>query len=215
MNEYVDDAGYVDYAGLAERQSDLNGYLASLGSAPFDAMGRDEKLALLINAYNAFTLRLILDYYPLDSIRDIASGDRWDAERFKIAGTTYSLNQIEHEQIRPKFREPRIHFALVCAAVGCPKLRNEAFTGERLEEQLEDQTRYVHSHDRWFRFDAASNAVDLTQLYDWYGGDFKQEAGSVLQFASRYSPELKAALDAGAKPKVRWLDYDWSLNARR
>ena len=121
-------------------------------TAPIDELGRDERLALLINAYNAFTLRLILDHYPVASITDIPADQRWDAVRWRLAGETYSLNQIEHELVRPNFREPRIHFALVCAAVGCPPLRTEAYTGELLEEQLEGQTRYSHAHDRWLRY---------------------------------------------------------------
>ncbi len=212
LAEYVDDTGMVDYAGLAQEHAALDAYIATLADAPFGALGRDEKLALLINAYNAFTLRLILDSYPVASIRDIPADKRWDAVRWKLAGETYSLDQIEHEQIRPKFAEPRVHFALVCAAMGCPKLRNEAYEGARLNEQLEDQTRYALSHDRWFAFDPATNTVKLTQLFNWYGGDFAQQAGSALAFAARYSPELEKALDAGNKPKIEWLDYDWSLN---
>ena len=212
VREFVDEAGLVDYQGLQGRANDLNSYIRTIRQAPFEAMSRDGKLALLINAYNAFTLRLILDHYPLDSIRDIPSDERWDAVRWNVAGKTYSLNQIEHEEIRPKFAEPRIHFALVCAAIGCPKLRNEAFEPERLEAQLEDQTRYVHTHERWFSFDEQSNVARLTSLYNWYGGDFVQEAGSVLEFAAQYSSPLRRTLDEEEDVTIDWLDYDWSLN---
>jgi hypothetical protein len=177
-------------------------------------MGRDQKLALLINAYNAFTLRLILDHYPLGSINDIPDQERWKAKRWRLAGETVSLDQIEHERIRPKFAEPRIHFALVCASVGCPKLRGEAYVAERLEEQLEAQARTIHGDSRWFSFDADAKTVRLTQLYRWYGGDFKQQAGSVPAFAAQFSPALKKALDEGEKVDLRWIDYDWSLNGR-
>ena len=104
--------GAVDYASLAADRADLDTYLEALASAPFDAMSRDEKLALLINAYNAFTLALILDYYPVDSIKDIPADERWDAVRWKLGGRTLSLSQIEHEELRAKFVEPRIHFAI-------------------------------------------------------------------------------------------------------
>lgn len=116
--------------------------------------------------------------------------------------------------MRPKFEEPRIHFALVCAAVGCPPLRNEAYTAQRLEEQLQSQTDYVHRHTTWFQFERATNRADLTKLYGWYGGDFEQVTpnGSVLEFAARYSPWLKQALDQGKNPDVGYLPYDWSLN---
>ncbi|RUL87961.1 VTT domain-containing protein [Tautonia sociabilis] len=212
LKAHVREGGWVDYRGLARDIGQLDAYLARLARAPFDAMGRDEKLALLINAYNAFTLRLILELYPIDSIKSIPADKRWDAVRWRVGTHTWSLNQIEHEQIRPKFREPRIHFALVCAAVGCPPLRREAYTAGRLEQQLEDQARYVHTHDRWFRLAPGGRTVWLTSLYKWYGGDFEQVAGSVLSFAARYRADLARLIAAGRAPAVRWLDYDWSLN---
>lgn len=215
LHKHVDKDGWIDYEGLRSEAASLDTYIASLAKAPFADFDRDEKLALLINAYNAFTLRLILDYYPIKSIKDIPSAKRWDAKRWRVGPMTLSLNQIEHEQIRPKFAEPRIHFALVCAAIGCPKLRNEAYQAQRIEEQLEDQTRYVHSHDRWYRYQSGAKDVRLTKLYNWYGSDFKQVAGSVLDFAARYSSPLQAALDKDKKPHIRWLNYDWTLNDRK
>jgi membrane protein DedA with SNARE-associated domain len=206
--------GWVDYRGLKEQEERLDAYLRAVADAPFDRMGRNEKLALLINAYNAFTVRLILDYYPLRSIQDIPAAKRWDDRRWQVGPYTWSLNQIEHEQIRPKFEEPRIHFALGCAAIGCPKLRNEAYRADRLDKQLEDQAVYSHSHERWFRFEPDTGVVYLTRLYLWYGGDFRQVAGSVLDYAGRYSPELRRALEAGNRPGIRWLEYDWSLNSK-
>ncbi len=214
LKKHVDDAGGVDYRALKADRAALDAYVASLAKAPLAQMGRNERLTLLINAYNAFTLRLIVEHYPIDSIKDIPDGQRWDAKRWNLAGNTWSLNEIEHEQVRPHFKEPRIHFALVCAAVGCPPLRNEAYAVDRLEEQLAAQAKYVHTHDRWFQFDASSGVVRLTSLYDWYGGDFEQAAGSVLSYAAGHSPQLKAALDAGKTPKVQFLDYDWALNQK-
>jgi len=215
LKQYVNDAGGVDYAGLMPERQTLQTYISRIADAPFDKLGRDEKLALLINAYNAFTLELILEHWnngQLDSIKDIRN--QWTDQRWTIAGQTYSLNQIEHEQIRPKFKEPRIHWAVVCAAVGCPPLRSEAFVAGQLDEQLADQARYVHTHDKWYRYDQPANAVHLTQLYNWYGGDFEQVAGSVLAYAAQYDPGLKQALDAGQPPRIKWLDYDWSLNSQ-
>ncbi|MDX1682863.1 MAG: DUF547 domain-containing protein, partial [Phycisphaeraceae bacterium] len=113
---------------------------------------------------------------------------------------------------RPNFREPRIHFALVCAAIGCPPLRTEAYTGERIDKQLEDQTRYVHAHPRWFRR-TGPDQIHLTRLYDWYGGDFEQIAGSVLAWVGRYQPEVARQIEADNPPDIKWLDYDWTLNA--
>lgn len=217
LKQHVNGRGGVDYAGLMRDQGRLQDYLGSIGEAPFDELGRDGKLALLINAYNAFTLELILEHWQdgrLQSIRDIPSEQRWDDVRWKVGKQVWSLNQIEHEQIRPKFREPRVHWALVCAAVSCPPLRAEAYASERLDAQLEEQARYVHAHPRWFRWLLERGVVGLTQLYQWYGGDFEQTDGSLLEYASRYAPQLKSALQAGRKPRIEWLEYDWRLNTQ-
>lgn len=212
LHRHVDDAGRVNYPALRAEAAALDAYLTALAGAPFDNLGRDEKLALLLNAYNAFTLRLVLDHYPVKSIRDIPEGQRWSDRRWRVGGRTWSLNDLEHEQIRPKFREPRVHFALVCAAKGCPPLRNEAYRAGELERQLDDQARRIHAGRAWFWVEPDATAVHLTQLYDWYGGDFAQVAGSVLAFVGRYSPEVRKAVDGGKSPRIEWLPYDWSLN---
>lgn len=217
LNKYVSDAGGVNYAGLLSERETLEAYIQRIAKAPFDEMGRDQKLALLINAYNAFTLELILEHYnggQLASIKDIPSDQRWESKRWHIGDKTLSLNQIEHEQIRPKFKEPRIHWALVCAAVGCPPLRNEAFAADRLEEQLADQAKYVHSHDKWYKYEQQANTVHLTQLYNWYGSDFEQVTDSVLAYVSQFDSALKQAIEAGRTPRIQWLEYDWSLNSQ-
>lgn len=213
LKQHVDDDGWVDYEALRRSPAALDGYLETVAAAPFDELGRDEKLALLINAYNAYTLKLILDNWPVGSIRSDID-DPWKGPTWNVGGRRWTLDQIEHEQIRPNFAEPRIHFAVVCAAVGCPPLRNEAYAADRLEAQLADQTRYVHAHGTWARFDEAAGTLHLTKLYDWYGGDFEQAAGSVLAYVGRHMPAVQRAVDAGRKPRVRWLDYDWSLNSR-
>ncbi len=210
LRAHVTEGGWVDYRGLSREIGELDGYLEQLALVPFDELGRDEKLALLINAYNAFTLKLILEHYPIDSIKSIPDELRWDAVRWRVGTHLWSLNQIEHEQIRPNFREPRVHFALVCAAVGCAPLRAEAYTAKRLEEQLNDQTRFVHSHARWFQRQGA-DVVGLTSLYKWYAGDFEQVAGSVWSFAARYIEGMDEI--ANREPTIYWLDHDWVLNA--
>ena len=214
LREHVDEDGWVDYEGLLNKEDELDDYLDTIASAPFDELGRDEKLALLINGYNASTLKLILNHYPLDSIMDIKAEDRWDLKEWEIGGKTYSLNQIEHEQIRPNFKEPRIHFAVVCAAVGCPPLRNEAYDARRIEEQLQDQAEYVHDHATWFQFDADRASLKLTKLYKWYGGDFEQASGSVLNYVAQFSDALQNAVDEEETRAPQWLPYDWTLNSR-
>lgn len=213
LQSHVDQHGWVDYEGLQADELALDSYLASIAKAPFAELGRDQKLTLLINAYNAATLKLILEHYPIASIQDIPDSQRWDAVRWDIGGNVWSLNQIEHEQIRPKFTEPRVHFALVCAAIGCPPLRNEAFQADRLDQQLQQQAEYVHRHGTWFQYHSDKPELRLTKLYSWYGGDFEQAAGSVTAFAARYDSALQAALESGTAPAPQWLPYDWTLNS--
>lgn len=211
LRRYVDSRGLVDYAGLAEERGALDQYLGSLGAADFAPLSRDAKLAWLINAYNAFTLRLILDHRPVASIKDIEGA--WDRPVCKILGRELSLNQLEHEEIRAKFKEPRVHFALVCAAIGCPRLRAEPYVAKRLHEQLEDQTRWCHAGERWFVLDEAGSSLGLTRLYQWYGGDFGPRC-ELLGFVRRYAPQLDGALRAGKNFDLRFLDYDWQLNSK-
>ena len=163
LEEFVTADGKVDYAGLMKNTGRLDAYIASLGNAPFDDLSRDEKLAMLINAYNACTLRPVLDYWPISSIWDIPYADRWAAERWRIGSLTLSLQQIENDYLRARFREPRIHFTINCASVGCPPLRREAYSGNRIEAQLQAQAEVVHGHDRWVRLDGET--VYLTRLY--------------------------------------------------
>ena len=226
LRTYVSDAdggGWIDYTALKANDRDaLNRYIDDLGRASYDALGRNEKLAMLMNAYNAFTIKLIIEFWDDDKLisiyRDIPKEKRWDDVRWKIGGNVWSLNQIEHEQIRPKFKEPRIHWAVVCAAEGCPPLRREAYTGAKLDAQLDDQARIVHGHERWVRYErdaeAGGGTIHLTRLYDWYSGDFEQSDGGVLEHAAKFIPELREDLKAGRRPRVRWIEYNWDLNHR-
>lgn len=210
LKAHVQD-GRVDYGALKAAPGDLDAYLAVLADAPFGDLDRDGKLALLINAYNAFTLKLMIDHGPVASIQDIPAGERWDAERWTLGGRTVSLTAIEHEELRTKFVEPRVHFAINCASVGCPPLRGEAYVPERLDAQLEDQARTIHGDVRWLRVQHNSalkhHTVHLTRLYLWYADDFAQVDGTPLAFASRWVPEL-----GEGRWEIAWLDYDWSVN---
>ncbi len=216
LDRFVNEAGGVDYAGLAANPDDLLAYHASLADVPWSELDRDEKLALLLNAYNSFTLELMIDWLDkpgIEGIRDIPSAQRWEAERWNIGGNVWSLDQIEHVQIREHFIEPDYHFAAVCAAIGCPPLRTEVYTGERLEEQLRDQARIVHEDGtRWFQYDRENGVLHLTPLYQWYRGDFEQVKPDILQYAAQYNDTLAADLEAGIRPTVRWLEYSWALN---
>lgn len=211
LKAHVRDGG-VDYKALHANREDLDQYVELLGGVDFDAVGRNEKLALLINAYNAFTLKLIIDNWPVKSIKDILDGEPWDAKLWKIGDLSLSLNDIEHEYIRKRFKEPRIHFAVNCASISCPPLRGEAYRADALDRQLQEQTELVHTQPLWMKLDKNSRVVELTRLYLWYGGDFEQAKGSVLEFAAQYNESLAELMRDGKPPTVEYLEYDWNLN---
>lgn len=212
--------GRVDYRALQRDSSELDAYLdavAALPSADFDAWPRREQLALLLNLYNAATLRLIADHYPVKSIRDIGllPGAAWRERRVRFGGKKWTLDEIEHDLIRKKYGEPRIHFALVCAADGCPTLRPEPYAGTRLETQLDDQARHFLARTNANRFDPATGTLWLSPIFDWYRADFRGSS-NLLEFVRRYLPsDAATALGSNAAPAaVRFSDYDWRLNEK-
>lgn len=214
----------VDYAALKRDRRDLNQVLAGLSAVSpgeFNTFTRDQRMAFLINAYNAFTLELILTKYPdLESIRDLGSilKSPWKQEFFTLLGARRSLDWVEHDQLRAKFRDPRIHAAVNCASVGCPALRNEAFTAERLDAQLDDgMERFLRDRTR-NRYRAGR--LEVNPIFDWYGGDFANGNGGyndIRDLFARYAvvltddPAGRQALRA-RKVKPEFLDYDWRLN---
>jgi len=209
----VREDGRVYYDKLAKDTAALDKYIAQLGGADFEALPRDEKLALLINAYNAFTLKLIAENWPLGSINDIPEDKRWKAKRWQIGGLgAVSLDEIEHSYLRPKFSEPRIHFAVNCASEGCPPLRQFAYTGARIDAQLEDSATRAHNDPRFLKLH--KDKVELTRLYLWFRGDFAQKAGSPVKFAAQFNEDLAARLDKGSID-VEIMEYDWSINAAK
>lgn len=204
--------GRVDYAGLKKDSADLDAWLAfaaKADEADFKGRPREQRLAFLINLYNAATLRLILDRYPIASIRDI--GPAWDPNKswklpsVKVFGRTISLNTVEHEMIRPIFNEPRVHFALVCAAKGCPPLRSEAYDGARLNAQLDDQARTFLSQKAKNDASRAGETAYLSPIFKWYMKDFGGSKKSVLAFVKKWLPVEDSWT-------VDWTEYDWSLN---
>nr|WP_254448821.1 DUF547 domain-containing protein [Spirosoma rhododendri] len=213
LKKHVDGRGLVDYKGLKRDEALLNQYLDLLSRTPPAASWSvNEKMAYWINAYNAFTVRLILNHYPLKSIKDIGPAVQipfvntpWTEKFFTIGGQKMSLDNIEHGTLRKQFTEPRIHFALVCAARSCPRLRNEAYTPARLAGQLNEQ-------GVGFLNDPTKNAVtpgraSLSKLFDWYNRDFEKNSRSVVYWVNRYS-QTKINADT----PVSYLDYDWRLN---
>jgi len=215
LSKAVDQDGRVDYERLQAEPTSLEEYTESLAALNFEALSRDAKLSTLINAYNAFTLQLILDHYPIESIKDIPREERWEARRWSLGGALVSLDEIEHQRLRAHFREPRIHFAINCASESCPPLQPKAFESGTLNEQLDQAAERMHDPaQRWYTWDADSNRARLSRIYLWYHGDFEEVAGSVAAFAARYHEPLNEALaESGAD--VGYLDYDWSLNKTR
>jgi hypothetical protein len=211
----------VDYAKLNAAPAELDAYLKDLESVPaaeFAKWGKAEKLALLLNLYNAQTLRLIVDHYPVKSIRSIGTlpGAAWRELVVRFGGQMFSLDHLENKIIRVEYKEPRIHFALVCAAVSCPPLRSEPYVGARLSEQLDDQARKFLGTPESNRYDAASNTLYLSEIFNWYGEDFTKAAGSPANYVKPFLPKTQRdAFADPAKAKVKFTDYDWALNSRK
>lgn len=231
LDEYVQefDGGQVtavDYAGITGARSRLTSYLDSLAAVSrpeFDSWAEAEQLAFLINGYNAWTVDLIVsEYSQIDSIRDIGflPGAAWRRNIVSLFGEQVSLDDVEHGMIRgwDRYQEPRIHFAVNCAAIGCPALRAEAYTGPELESQLEDSTRLFLS-DRSRNY-IEGDAVYISRIFDWYEEDFEQGwlgVNSVHEFLVRYAEVLGASPEQSAglrqeSLRIRYLDYDWGLN---
>ncbi|MEM8875612.1 MAG: DUF547 domain-containing protein [Planctomycetota bacterium] len=210
LREHVTPAGLVDYDALRSAPDRLDAYVAFLATADLQAMPDAERLATLINAYNAFTLRLIADYPGISSIMEIPEDKRWKHARWNLAGQIVSLDGLEHQIIRKQFDEPRIHWAVVCAAISCPPLRPEAYTGDGLDAQLSDQSRIVHTSPKWLQFNAGSNLLKVTPLYNWYGSDFGEGHPAIVANVAPYVD----GLSAGDSPSIDWLHYDWSLNTQ-
>ena len=212
LRTHVNEMGLVDYEGIIADSTRFNRYLNTLRNHHPNQKNwsREERLAFWMNAYNAFTVKLIIDNYPTESIKDIKSGipfvnGVFDIDFIEIEGEKYSLNNIEHGIIRPKFREPRIHFAVNCAARSCPKLANFAYRAERLEQQLEQVTREFVNGDKNV---LTPDRVQLSKILSWYWMDFKKQYKSRIEFLNQYSEGVQIDADAA----VVFLDYNWRLN---
>ncbi len=208
LKKYVSETGFVDYKGF-KNDPLFKEYLNELSNHPPQPnWTKNEKLAYWINAYNAFTIQLIIDNYPVKSIKEIGGtfGSPWDIEFIQIGGRTYNLNQIEHEILRKQFNEPRIHFAIVCASVSCPKLRNEAYVPEKLNDQLNDQVKeFINDSSKNI---ISENSVKLSQIFNWFKSDFTKK-GSLIDFLNRYSK-----VKISPKAKISYLKYNWNLNGK-
>jgi hypothetical protein len=224
-------ASAVRYEGFARDRAQLKAYLDSLSAVTrqeFEGWTRPQQLAFLINAYNAYTVEKILSRWPnLKSIRDFGSfiGNPWKDSFFTLLGKPMTLDGIEHDTIRAPgaYDDPRIHFAVNCASLGCPMLREESYVTARLDAQLEEQTARFLSDRSRNRYDPASAKLQVSKIFDWYGKDFSRGwkgYDSVSQFLARHAdrladaPEQRERIRAQQVP-VAFLDYDWALNEAR
>ncbi|MEL6815146.1 MAG: DUF547 domain-containing protein [Cyanobacteria bacterium J06598_3] len=226
LSSYVDDQGLVDYTSLQGDRQALDAYNASLQLTPaatYESWSEADQIAFLINAYNSLTLKSIIDESPIkNSIKDIIGV--WRFKKHGLLEDKQTLNNIEHDILRANFNEPRIHAALVCAAISCPYLRQEPFTGENLDAQLDDQSKIFISRPEAFEIDRANNEVKLSAIFDWFGEDWVLSyattegfAGSdsqraVLNFISGYLSEADSEYLKAGGYTISYSDYDWSLN---
>ena len=202
LKKHVSEKGNVNYKGFKKDKSNLKSYLALLSEKiPDDAWSKEDKLAYWINAYNAFTVKLIVDRYPLKSIKDIESP--WDYRFIKLGDKWYTLNDIEHKILR-KMDDPRIHFGIVCASFSCPKLQNKAFISATINSQLDDATKEFLADSE--RNNLSENSIQLSKIFKWFSKDFKKE-GSLIDFLNKYS-EITISQNA----KKSFKEYNWDLN---
>lgn len=215
--ERVVQHGLVDYAALKADPKDLDRYLDQLAAVPehdFMAFSERQKIAFLINLYNAATLRLVIEHYPIKSINDIGNwlNGPFDQRVVRLMGRSFSLGDVQHAILRKNHAEPRAHFALVSASLGSPPLRPEPYAADRLDSQLDEQA-------RGFLRDTSKNSVDgktrtlyLSKIFKWYAKDFGRKRGSVLSFVLPYLTEAAAAEGNKGELKIVYTEYDWALN---
>ena len=211
---------FVKYSEIKNNPEILNSYikeLSTVSSEEFKQWDSSQRLAFLINAYNALTLKMIVKNYPIKSIRDIGNfftGNAWNQKFFHLLGRKSHLDDIEHTLIRKNFNEPRIHFALVCASNGCPNLQQKVFTAKDLESQLSNAAKDFLSNSLKNRFSSSEKKLYLSMIFKWYGDDFTKSHASYLSFIA---PFLSSDLETQKKIannsyQIEWIPYSWDLN---
>lgn len=241
LKTFVDENAMVNYSKLKAQPHQLKAYVSAIGKldrSRYEKWSEKDRIAFWLNAYNGLTLKVIIDNYPIkssflrsriypkNSIRQISGV--WDKITFNVMGRNLTLEHIEHKILRPTFNEPGIHMALVCAAMGCPPLRNEPYTGEKLNEQLADQTRRFLRHSAKFKIDRRKDRLYLSPIFKWFAADFvgkhaparnigkhNREVSSVLNYIALYLNEANKKYVLTGKYKIKYLNYDWSLNEQK
>ncbi|MDA8692682.1 DUF547 domain-containing protein [Saprospiraceae bacterium] len=203
LKAHVSSSGVVDYAGIKAKKGDLEGYLTALSKVDPSSLSKSERLAFWINAYNASTIMKIVENYPVGSIKDLNGGKPWDDKFIKLDGKTLSLNDIENGIIRPQFKEPRIHFAVNCAAKSCPPIHNGAYSAGNLNTNMENSAKAFINNPTYNQISA--DKVVISNIFNWYGEDF----GNIIDFLNKYS-DTKINSNA----KVEYNEYNWKLNGK-
>jgi hypothetical protein len=213
LKHHVKD-GFVDYTALKSDKR-LATYVSQIQKTDVSSLPKNERLPFWINTYNAYMLKIILEHWPVKSVMDIAGGKAWDQEWVTIKGKKYSLNQIENKIVRP-MGDARIHFALVCAAKGCPPLRSEAYTASKLGGQLNDQGKAFLRVGNGQSFNVEKKQAEVSSLFKWYAGDFGKKQKDLIRFLSAFAPS-HAAKSMKSEPQswdVKYTKYDWKINGR-
>jgi hypothetical protein len=238
LKNYVDDMGMVSYKQLKVNRAGLDAFadvMAKLDAKAYGEWDEKAKVAFWLNAYNAFTLKAIIDNYPIkpfffrsrvypkNSIRQIPGV--WDEIAFSVMGVDYTLEHIEHEILRKKFNEPRIHMAMVCAAMGCPPLLNEPYTGQKLDGQLDDRAHRFLANEAKLKIDRDGNRLYLSPILRWFADDFvskyepekniaghNKKTSAVLNFIAAYLEKTDRDYILEGKFKIKYMTYNWSLN---
>ena len=211
VKKHVSKNGMVDYQGFLKDKKQLQVYLDILSAnKPTSKWSKNEKMAFWINAYNAFTVKLILDHYPIKSIKDIKRGipfvnSVWDIAFIPMGKEKIDLNYIEHTILRKEFNDPRIHAAINCASFSCPLLRNEAYYASRLDEQLNDAMRRFINDPQRNQLDKSN--IKISKIFSWFAGDFKLNGSSIVDYLNKYA---KKRVQPNAK--IDFLEYQWELN---
>ncbi len=207
----------VDYAGLKKYPQALTAYLDTLAAVPesdFKKWNKNQQMAFLINLYNATTLKLIIDHYPLKSIKDIGSVLKgpWKQEVVRLFGKNETLDYVENDLLREKYKDPRIHFGVNCASIGCPSLRAEAFQGAKLDAQLDEQASAFLRDLSKNHLDKVNKTINLSSIFEWFKGDFTAKSGTVEKFIAPYLSDEDRKVIEKEKFSIRYNDYSWNLN---
>lgn len=201
LRKHISSSGKVNYSGFKSDEGKLDTYLASLEAMSPSGWSRKKTMAFWINAYNAYTIKLILKNHPVTKITDLHGGKPWDAKWIKLNGQTLSLNNIENDILRPTYKDARIHFAVNCAAKSCPPILNRAWTESNLNSNMEKQAKLFINNSKFNNISA--DKVELSKIFEWYAGDF----GDLITYINKYS-----TTKVNANANVSYREYDWNLN---